>query len=148
MDPSRGFHLFDTFEGFQKEDLKIETGKAATYTSHNFADTSIERVKQKLKSEKFIFHKGHFPETTKDLKEERFALVSLDADLYNPTKAGLEFFFPRLSPGGVIIVHDYNPDWPGVMSAVDEFAKTISTPIIQLNDTDNSVLLVAPYKLQ
>jgi O-methyltransferase len=147
MDPSREFHLFDTFEGFQKEDLKIETGKAATYTSHNFADTSIERVKQKLKSEKFIFHKGYFPDTAKNINEDRFALVSIDADLYNPTKAGLEFFFPRLSPGGVIIVHDYNPNWPGVMNAVDEFAKTISTPIIQLNDTDNSVLLVAPYEI-
>jgi O-methyltransferase len=148
MDPSRDFHLFDTFEGFQEKDLEIETGKAASYTSHNFADTSIERVQQKLTSDKFVFHKGHFPETIIDLENERFALVSLDADLYNPTKSGLEFFFPKLSPGGVMIVHDYNPDWPGIMKAVDEFARTISTPIIPLNDTDNSVLIIAPYKLQ
>ncbi|RLD32282.1 MAG: hypothetical protein DRI72_07395, partial [Bacteroidetes bacterium] len=52
MDPSRNFHLFDTFAGFQQKDLDIETGKAATYTVHNFADTSIERAKQKLNSDK------------------------------------------------------------------------------------------------
>ncbi len=148
MDPSRKFHLFDTFEGFQESDLEVETGKAASYTVHNFADTSIKRVKQKLRSDKFIFHKGHFPETTDELKDEIFALVSMDADLYKPTKAGLEFFFPKLSPGGVIIVHDYNPEWPGIMSAVDDFAQTISTPIVPLNDTDNSVLLFKSYKLQ
>lgn len=148
MDPSREFHLFDTFNGFKKKDLEVETGKAASYTIRNFADTSIERVKQKLKSDKFIFHEGHFPETTNELKDERFALVSIDADLYNPTKAGLEFFFPKLSPGGVIIVHDYNPDWPGIMKAVDEFAKTISTPIVPLNDTDNSVMIFKSYKSQ
>lgn len=148
MDPLRSFHLFDTFEGFQKKDLEVESGKAASYTVHNFADTSIERVRQKLKSDKFIFHKGPFPETTNELDDERFALVSIDVDLYNPTKAGLEFFFPKLSPGGVIIVHDYNPDWPGIMKAVDEFAQTISTPIVPQNDTDNSVLLFEPYKSQ
>lgn len=141
MDPSRDFHLFDTFEGFKEKDLVVETGKAATYTTHNFADTSIERVKQRLNSEKFIFHKGYFPETTKKLSDEKFALVSMDADLYNPTKAGLEFFYPRLSKGGVIIVHDYNPDWPGIMKAVDHFANTVSTPIVPLTDTDNSVML-------
>ena len=145
MDPTREFHLFDTFEGFQQKDLEIETGKAATYTPHNFADTSIERVKQKLVSDKFIFHKGYFPETTNDTVNEKFALVNMDVDLYNPTKAGLEFFYPRLSPGGVIIVHDYNPDWPGIMKAVDNFAKTISIPIVPLNDTDSSVMLFKTY---
>lgn len=145
MDPSRKFHLFDTFEGFQQKDLDIETGKAATYTTHNFADTSIERVKQKLISDKFIFHKGYFPDTTQDINDEKFALVNMDVDLYNPTKAGLEFFYPRLSPGGVIIVHDYNSDWPGIMKVVDDFSKTIPVPLIPLTDTDSSVMLFKPY---
>lgn len=145
MDPSRKFHLFDTFEGFQQKDLDVENGKAATYTVHNFADTSIERVKQKLVSDKFIFHKGYFPETTEDVINEKFALVNMDADLYNPTKAGLEFFYPQLSPGGVIIVHDYNPDWPGIMKAVDDFAKTIPVPIVPLTDADSSVMLFKSY---
>ncbi|NOX85361.1 MAG: hypothetical protein GXO86_05265, partial [Chlorobi bacterium] len=124
MDMRREFHLFDTFEGFTRNDLAHETGKAATYTPKNFADTSIEKVRARLNSDKFFFHKGYFPDTTAGLENTRFALVNMDADLYNPTKAGLEFFYPRLSPGGIIIVHDYNPDWPGIMKAVDDFAAT------------------------
>ncbi len=141
MDSKREFHLFDTFEGFREKDLEVEIGKAATYTKHNFADTSIEQVKQRLASHQFVFHKGYFPETTENIVNKQFALVNMDVDLYNPTKAGLEFFYPRLAPGGVIIVHDYNPDWPGIVKAVDEFAKTIREPIIPLADVDNSVMI-------
>lgn len=141
MDKSRTFHLFDTFKGFQQQDLVSETGKAATYTPSNFADTSIDKVKHRLADPKFIFHQGYFPDTTKGLENEQYALVSMDADLFNPTKAGLEYFYPRLSPGGVIIVHDYNPDWPGIMKAVDDFAIQIPEPIVPLPDVDSSVMI-------
>ncbi|MFK5856392.1 MAG: TylF/MycF/NovP-related O-methyltransferase [Bacteroidota bacterium] len=146
MDTSREFHLFDTFEGFNKKDLEVESGKAATYTVHDFADTSIEAVIGRLRSDKFIFHKGYFPETASGVLHEKFALVNLDADLYNPTKAGLEFFYPKLSPGGVIIVHDNNQDWPGIMKAVEDFAKSIPVPVVPLTDTDSSVMLLKPYE--
>ena len=36
-----------------------------------------------------------------------FALVHLDCDLYAPMRAGLEFFYPKLVPGGFMIIHDY-----------------------------------------
>lgn len=142
MDSQRNFHLFDTFEGFKQSDLDQEKGKAATYTTRNFADTSLEKVKKRLVSEKFIFHAGYFPETAQETKDEIFALVNMDSDLYKPTRAGLEFFYPRLAPGGAIIVHDYNPDWPGIMQAVDEFAVSVSATTIPLADQDSSVMIV------
>ena len=142
MDKTRIFHLFDTFEGFNEQDLKNETGKAASYTSRNFADTSLEKVKNKLGSDSFQFHKGYFPDTTKGLENVQFALANMDADLYNPTKAGLAFFYPRLSPGGIIIVHDYNPDWPGIVKAVDGFAATIPESLVVLPDQDSSVMII------
>jgi len=141
MDPSRKLHLFDTFEGFTEKDLTVEEGKAATYTKHNFADTSLENVKRRLNSEQFIFHEGYFPETAKGTKDIKFALVSIDADLYNPTKAALDFFYPRLVPGGVMLVHDYNPDWPGIMKAVNDFVSTIPEPIAPLPDKDSTVMI-------
>jgi O-methyltransferase len=141
MDPGRSFHLFDTFAGFRQKDLENETGKAATYTTKNFADTSLEKVRDRLNSKAFHFHEGNFPDTAAELHEERFALVNMDADLYNPTKAGLEFFYPRLSPGGIIIIHDYNPEWPGIIKAVDDFTATIPEPIIVMPDQDSSVMV-------
>lgn len=142
MDTCREFHLFDTFEGFQKKDLKNETGKAATYTTHNFADTSMQEVKKLLCNENFIFHKGYFPQTTETIKKQKFALVNIDVDLYNPTKAGLEYFYPKMEKGGVILIHDHNPDWPGIMKAIDEFEQNIQEVFIQLNDKDSTIMMI------
>ena len=143
MDPSRNFHLFDTFEGFEATDLQVEKGEAATYTSENFADTSVTRVLHFLRaSDRFIVHKGYFPDTTAGFTSERFALVNIDADLYNPTKAGLEFFYPRLSPGGVLLIHDYNSKWEGVMKAVDDFIVSIPENPDILPDMDGTVMII------
>jgi len=152
MDPSRTFHLYDTFEGFIEEDLQNETGEAATYTTRNFADTSLEAVKRYLGEEgRFVFHAGRFgltaptpslPQMGEGVREGAVALVNLDADLYNPTKAGLELFYPLLSPGGVIIVHDYNYKWPGIIRAVDEFVLSIPEPLVMVPDMDGSVMIV------
>jgi O-methyltransferase len=72
----------------------------------------------------------------------QLSLVNLDADLYNPTKKGLEYFYPRLSPGGVIIVHDYNFKWPGIKKAVDEFVSTIPERPVMVPDMEGSVMIV------
>ncbi|MHC1706693.1 MAG: TylF/MycF/NovP-related O-methyltransferase [Bacteroidales bacterium] len=143
MDPSRTFHLFDTFRGFEKEDLEKETGIASTYSEDNFADTSIEAVKKKLgKSDKFIFHPGYFPQSAMGLEHEKFAFVNIDADLYNPIKSGLEYFYPRLVSGGIIFIHDYNYKWVGCRKAVDEFTRTIPEKLFMFPDQDGTVAII------
>ena len=45
-----------------------------------------------------------------------------DCDTYVPTKTGLDYLYPLLSRGGVMIFDEYGiPDWPGETKAVDEF---------------------------
>ncbi|MEI7501457.1 MAG: TylF/MycF/NovP-related O-methyltransferase [Bacteroidota bacterium] len=142
MDPDRPFHLFDTFTGFPSSDLKLETGEAATYTVKNFADTNVDQVLKKITgNHNIIIHPGYFPDSTADF-HDKVALVNLDADLYKPTKAGLEFFYHRLSPGGVIIIHDYNDKWFGVITAVNDFMKTIPEILIALPDRDGTVMII------
>lgn len=144
MAPDRTLHLFDTFEGFTGTDLQPETGEAATYSTNNFADTSLNKVLKKIGGDqgKLKIHAGYFPQSAAELEETAFALVNLDADLYNPTKAGLEYFYPRLSPGGVILIHDYNHKWEGLVKAVDEFAATIPEQLILLPDLDSTVMIL------
>jgi hypothetical protein len=53
---------------------------------------------------------GFFPQSTvgdERLANEEFCFVNLDFDLYQPIQAGLEFFYPKLVRGGMILVHDY-----------------------------------------
>ncbi|MCF8296705.1 MAG: TylF/MycF family methyltransferase [Saprospiraceae bacterium] len=143
LDVNRKLFLFDSFTGFEPEDLKVETGEAATYKQKDFADTSLEKVTKYINgNDNIIFRKGYFPETTNGLENEIFSLVNIDADLYKPTKDGLEFFYPRLSAGGVIIVHDYNNKWEGLMKAVDEFVKTIPESLIEIPDLYGSAMIV------
>jgi O-methyltransferase len=140
--PDRPFHLFDTFSGFTGKDLQMETGEAATYTPDHFADTNIQSVLKKIDgNHNVIIHQGYFPESAGDFSEQ-VALVNLDADLYIPTKAGLELFYSLLSPGGVMMVHDYNYKWPGIIKAVDDFMLTIPENLVLLPDISGTVMIV------
>jgi len=51
---------------------------------------------------------------------ERFSFVHLDVDLKSSTRACLEFFYPRMVPGGIILTHDYSY-LAGVREAFAEF---------------------------
>jgi O-methyltransferase len=128
--PSKKLYLFDTFEGLPESELKL-TGKV-----NKFDDVRLDGVKEFLKEHtNVIFKKGFFPDTGKGLENEKFSLVYLDADIYESIRDGLNFFFPRLSRGGVIVVDDYKSGhWPGVEKAVSEFARRQDiTPIMTTN---------------
>jgi len=142
-DPGRKLHLFDTFQGFPASDLREESGKAAGYTTQHFADTSLEKVKSVIGDHPNIsYYKGYFPESASNCKAEKFSLVNIDVDLHKPTKAGLEFFYPRLSDGGIILIHDYNDDWPELMKTVNNFCKTIPENLVPVSDADGSVMII------
>ena len=112
--PNRKLNLFDTFEGFAETDLKSDVQN--NFFDENFVSSSVQFLKQtqldlvmsKMKyPEQIEIHKGFFPDTIPS-EEKRFALVSLDTDIYPPMLAGLEYFYPRLSNGGYILLHDYS----------------------------------------
>jgi hypothetical protein len=84
---------------------------------------------------------GYFPTTTSHIPANlEFALVHLDADLYQPILSGLEYFYPRLSVGGFMIIHDYLSNaWPGVKKAVDEFLSQRPEKLIRIPDKSGTV---------
>ncbi|MHA1193308.1 MAG: TylF/MycF/NovP-related O-methyltransferase [Promethearchaeota archaeon] len=136
--PEKRLYLFDTFEGFPVEFLenKVDT---------RFKNTQLERVKKNIGNlNNVIIRKGIFPETTEGLDSETFAFVYLDADLYKSTLEGLKFFYPRISKGGYLFIHDYhNPEESnaGVMRAVDEFMVDKIEKKIEIPDVLGSILL-------
>jgi Macrocin-O-methyltransferase (TylF) len=86
----RKVFLFDTFTGFDKRDLKgLDNTKPV-----EFSDTSVSFVKNVIgeNSEVCEFIEGYFPESLNNSHQRRYSIVSLDCDLYEPTKAGLDFF--------------------------------------------------------
>lgn len=106
--PERKLYLFDTFSGFPLEsvdalDLPNEGDRS------RFRDTSVELVRKSVgESENIIFRVGIFPDSAIGLENEAFSFVMLDLDIYKPMLAALEFFYPRVSAGGYIFIHDFN----------------------------------------
>jgi O-methyltransferase len=126
-------HLFDTFEGMPEVDGSVDVHRAG-----DFSDTDLAGVKAYLGAyERCVFHKGEFPGTTAELPDDAgFCFVHLDADLYESTLSGLEYFYPRLKRGGVIISHDYNATTcPGVRRAFDEYFRETPGDVMILWDT-------------
>ncbi len=71
-------------------------------------------------SERFHFVEGPVEETLPKQYPEHVALLRLDTDFYESTRAELEHLYPRLQPGGILILDDYGY-WQGARRAVDEF---------------------------
>ncbi|WP_208873060.1 TylF/MycF/NovP-related O-methyltransferase [Fretibacterium fastidiosum] len=91
--------------------------------------------------ENCIVKKGWFPETADGI-DESFCFASLDVDLYQPTLAGLRFFYPRLSPGGYLMIHDFNNrEYPGVRQAVREFCTETHAGYVCLPDFCGSAVI-------
>ena len=114
--------LFDTFAGMPPVDPLTD---GAFYEGES-GDTSVEQVRAYLAGFPAVhFHSGFFPESAKPLEQDmalRFKFVHLDVDLLASTRSALEWFYPRMVRGGLIITHDYGDTTvPGVKRAFDEF---------------------------
>lgn len=146
--PQQRLYLFDTFQGFDPRDIKEEKSKGCSFAREGeFSDTSEQAVLGRLPFPgQAVIRRGYFPDTAAGLEQERFCLVSLDADLYAPILSGLIFFYPRLVPGGMILLHDYNNErFRGARQAVEEFEKQYGRLcLVPLCDLHGSAVIVKP----
>jgi O-methyltransferase len=144
--PDRDVHLFDTFEGFDPRDVEIDARAGVVDEFTDFSGTDPESVRARFpRPERVHIHAGRFPDSTTGVEEVAFALVSLDADLYAPILSGLEWFYPRLSPGGYILVHDYNnAAFGGAKQAVREFQGRTGLPLTPLPDWGGTAVFARP----
>jgi len=111
---------FDTFEGLPK-DQWIES---EIHEPGDFHDTTYEEVMEFLSDcPNVVLKKGLFPQSAKGLEDYKFKLVHLDMDFYLGTKLAIDWFWPRMEKGGVIVFDDYTwPNCPGVYEAVGELS--------------------------
>ena len=135
----RRLFLFDTFAGFDPADQI-----AGDRPSSAFQDTSLQQVKDFVGTDRVEYIVGRFPDSLSTAAiSDQFALVHLDCDLYQPTAAGLAFFYPRLSPGGLLILHDYTSGhWSGCAQAVDAFFEDKPERPVLMPDKSGTAILV------
>lgn len=140
--PDKKLYLFDTFKGFDKKDISKEKQNNFSNGEQDFSDTSVELVLSKMKyRNNCIVKKGFFPDSAIDV-DDKFCFVSIDADLYEPILAGLNFFYPKLEQKGYIFVHDFNNDfYKGAKKAVLEFCTTNNINYLPIPDSWGTAII-------
>jgi predicted O-methyltransferase YrrM len=112
-------HGFDSFEG-----LSRPRACDGDYWTEG-ALSSGEGVARRNLSEygdAVSLYSGWIPDRFSEVADLAFRFVHIDVDLHDPTRACLEFFYPRLVPGGVLVCDDYLfLSCPGATIAVDQF---------------------------
>lgn len=148
----RGEDLFlvDSFEGLSapgQEDLveiADDSGRSARVASHakgHFA-VGLPLVRSRFGDYPGVtFVKGWIPEALQTLPDRQWDFVHIDVDLYEPTRACLEYFHPRMAAGGVILNDDFSsPLFPGGQRAWIEFFEKHPAPYVVL-DSGQSVYM-------
>jgi O-methyltransferase len=136
-------YLFDTFEGFNKNDVETEIRHNFSTGKQDFSDTNVELVLSKMENKQnCIIKKGYFPETTIGINE-LFSFVSIDVDLYEPMYKGLHYFYEKLNNGGYIMVHDYNNnEYKGIKAALRKFSEEKKVPYFPICDAWGSAVIM------
>lgn len=146
----RELYLFDTFAGMP---MPSELDQSLTISDapplarwqrdlradHNeWAYVPLEAVRANVLStgyppERVHLVKGPVETTIPSQAPDAIALLRLDTDWYSSTKHELEHLYPRLVPGGVLILDDYGA-WAGHRKAVDEYVPTSRLLLTRLDD--------------
>ncbi|MZP29456.1 hypothetical protein GTO91_07025 [Heliobacterium undosum] len=147
----RVIHLFDSFEGLpEPTDLdgdlakdysggrktgRLETIGKCVGPLDDVRELFFERLA--IDETKVRVHRGWFQETLPNLGDEMepIAILRLDGDWYESTMICLEHLFPRVVPGGYVIIDDYG-FWEGCRLAVHEYLERqgLQADLIPIDD--------------
>jgi len=122
--PAREFHVYDSFAGLPEKAPQ----------DHNAAGVDFEVGKLYVSKADFVkvfraanlalpvIHKGWFSDTPSDQVPAPIACAFLDGDFYESILDSLRLVWPKMSPGGVVLVDDYKRETlPGVERALHDF---------------------------
>jgi hypothetical protein len=128
-------HCYDSFEGMSAPGDR-DTPERADVRAWAPGDMAgpEEVVRGNLGGLAFVeYHKGWIPHCFSGSESLSFSFVHVDVDLYDPTRDALAFFYPRLRPGGILVLDDYGfLTCPGAHRAVEELLVTIPDRLIRL----------------
>ena len=150
MNADRSTWLFDTFAGMTAPTIndvnfrgevaqaKFDASQRADHNEWCYAPLEEVRAnfeKAALLSDRVRFVKGDVALTLADSGNlpAAIAVLRLDTDWYESTKAELEVLYPRLAAGGILIIDDYG-HWGGARKAVDEYFSKRARPFFQYID--------------
>lgn len=115
---ARTHYVFDSFKGLSKPSMLD-----GEHWSEGDLNCVLDEVRANLQEfDNVVFLEGWIPSRFDQVKDRRFSFVHIDVDLYEPTKQSLEFFYPLLASGGIMLCDDYGFETcPGATKAFDDY---------------------------
>jgi len=129
--PGRHFYLLDTFNGFPADQRNV----AAEVHRDDYLDDvwpQVQRHFSKYPAAKLI--RGAIPQTLSEVTTQQIAYLSIDMNCAEPEVAALEYFWPRMVSGGIVLLDDYAfaEAYRRQKEAIERWAKPLSLPILSL----------------
>lgn len=134
-DTSRRLHLFDTYEGMPDSTDKDVFFDGASTIPKGALAAGLEEVRGNMSrtgypEDRLIYVKGMVEDTLPAKAPEKLALLRLDTDFHDSTYHAMVHLYPRLVPGGVLLLDDYGA-MRGAQEAVHTYlAETNQRPLI------------------
>lgn len=130
-DSGKRMFLFDTFRGFSDTHLRPEEQHIKEQYSYPDCLTDVKRTFSGLRSVDIV--PGTVPETLPMRKIDRCAYLSIDMNCVQPEIAAAEYFWDKMTSGGVIVLDDYGQSAHIAQKlAFDEFARARGVSILSL----------------
>lgn len=127
----KGYRIFDSFAGLSAPQAEDAVDAAAAdaellrnMTRQGQYAAPLDRVKAALAAFPGIeYFPGWIPAAFPDETGQRYRFVHVDVDIYQPTRDSIEYFYPRLVSGGILVCDDFN--WPGARKAIAEICEKL-----------------------
>ena len=141
--PKRRMFLYDTFCGLDR----MRSSVAEWKHYEGIYSECYEDVRHRFAAfTNVIICRGSIPDSFDESASKRVVLLHIDMNAAEPERAVLEFFWPRLVPGAIVILDDYA--WVAChrqKASMDEFAKSVGVPILSLPTGQG--MLMKPFQL-
>lgn len=135
----RRFFLLDSFEGMPATYVRQQSPDHREFYVH-YRDC-YEEVKTRFKDEPVVLVKGVIPESLSRADVQKVAFMSIDLNFADPEVAALEYFWPRLQVGGIVVCDDHGfKGFEAQRAAHVAFARRHNVPILAL-PTGQAVLV-------
>ncbi len=135
----RVHHGFDSFEGLSAP-LALD---GAHWHRGDLSSRETDAL-ERLRGFDVRLYRGWIPDRFDEVADRTFAFVHIDVDLYEPTRDSLEFFYPRVAPGGVVLLDDHgHTTCPGSTRAAEEYMSDRPESIIQLTTGQAFIVKIA-----
>jgi hypothetical protein len=122
-------HAFDSFLGLSRP----EPRDGSHFKAGELAVAEAEFRARLADFPNLRVYPGWIPSRFAEIAHLKFSFVHVDVDLYQPTHDSVEFFYPRLVPGGMLLLDDYGfAICPGAREAVDAYFVGKPEPVLEI----------------